>query len=80
MIIMKLNGAMLRDARDRKGLTQGEVAEKLKMSIATVSSAENGNDIHQSTGVRLCDFLEIELAKVVVPRHKNGNGNGHDAA
>lgn len=56
------------DARDRKGLTQGQVAEALKMSIATVSSAENGYDIRASSGIRLCNFLGIELENAVVPR------------
>lgn len=78
MIIMKLNGAILRDARDRKGKTLAQVSEETKMSIATLSKAENGGDIHASTGIRICEFLEIDLAKAVVPRHRNGNGStGH---
>ncbi len=68
MIIMKLNGDMLKDARDRKGLTQGQVAEALGMSIATVSYAESGYEIRNSSGVKLCDFLNIDLAEAVVPR------------
>lgn len=82
---MKLNGDMLRDARDRKGLTQGQVAEALKMSIATVSFAESGYEIHARTGVRLCDFLNIDLAEAVIPRvpatapSSNNEGDG-DAA
>lgn len=73
---MRLNGNMLRDARDRKALTQTAVAVKLGMSTATVNSAENGADIHASTGRRICEFLGIDLAKAVIPRVANeGDGN-----
>lgn len=65
---MKLNGLLLRDARDRKGLTQAEVSDALTMSIATVNKAENGGEIHPGTGKRICEFLGVDLAKVVVPR------------
>lgn len=84
IIIMKLNGDMLRDARDRKGLTQGEVAEALKMSIATVNAAENGKDINPGTGKRICDFLTVDLAEAVIPRIGVGvtdsNGGDNDVA
>lgn len=75
---MKLNGTILRNARDRKGLTQAEVAVALEMSIVTVNSAENGKGIHPETGRKLCEFLGIELATTVVPREEH-EGDG-DAA
>lgn len=65
---MKLNGRLLRDARDRKGLTQGEVAGALGMSTNTVNGAENGRPVYPGTGKRLCEFLELELATTVIPR------------
>lgn len=72
---MKLNGDMLKDARDRKGLTQMDLASKLGISVVTISKMENGGDIHTGTGVRVCDFLEIDLARAVVPRVQEGNGD-----
>lgn len=75
MIIMKLNGNALRNARDRKGLTQAEVAEALGMSIATVNKAENDGDIHPGTGKRICELLNIALATAVVPREQENDGD-----
>jgi transcriptional regulator with XRE-family HTH domain len=73
---MKLKGAMLRDARERKGLTQEALATALEMSRATVSNAENEDDIWVSTGIRLCEFLDLDLAQTVLPRIPVTTGNG----
>jgi transcriptional regulator with XRE-family HTH domain len=67
---MKLNGAILKDARDRKGLTQDDVSEATGLSIPTIVRAEKGEGIFTSTGRSLCDFLGLDLASVVVPRHQ----------
>ena len=67
---MKLNVDLLRDALDRKGLTQDQVSAALKMSRQTVNKAVNGGDVRPSTGRAMCDFLGLDLAKVVVPRCK----------
>lgn len=69
---MKLNGNVLRNARDRRALTQTDVAEALEMSIATVNKAENGAEIHPSTGRKLCEYLGVELATTVVLRPEDG--------
>lgn len=72
---MKLYGNILRDARDRKdGITLKEMSDATGMSISTLSSAENENEIHQSTGRRICEFLGIDLAAAVIPRESN-NGD-----
>lgn len=65
---MRLNGQHLRDARDRKGLSIVDLSEALNMSNSTISAAENGEEVRPSTGRRLCDFLQLDLAVVVVPR------------
>lgn len=74
---MKLKSAILKDALDLKG-TQEEVAAALGMSIATVNNAVNGGECHRSTAVALCDFLDVELARAVVPRA--GADQGKDDA
>lgn len=72
---MKLYGDMLKDARDRKGLTQAEVAEQAGISVPAVVRAEKGDDIWTSTGRQLCEFLGVDLEKAVVPRVKDGDGD-----
>jgi transcriptional regulator with XRE-family HTH domain len=64
---MKLNGSMVRDGRHRKGLTQQQLAEALEMSAPTIVRAENGGDIWPTTGKLICEFLQVDLAKAVVP-------------
>lgn len=72
---MKLNGDMLKDARDRKGMTQAEVASAMGISVPTLVRAEKGEEIWTSTGRELCEFLEIDLEKAVTPRVRQGAGD-----
>lgn len=72
---MILNGAMMKDARDRKGLTQEEMSQELGLSTATIFRAENGGDIWPSTGRKLCEFLGVDLARAVVPRSPEESGD-----
>lgn len=72
---MKLNGDMLKDARDRKGLTQAELADNLGISIPSIVRAEKGDEIWTSTGREICEFLGIPLEKAVIPRVREGNGD-----
>lgn len=71
---MKLQSRMMLDGRDRKGLTQAQLAEALKISIPTIVRAENGGEIWPSTGKLICEFLEIDLAKAVIARDE-GDGD-----
>lgn len=65
---MRLNGAMLKNARDRKGLTQQELATAVGLSVPTIVRAEQGGLISPSTGRLICEYLGIALAAAVVPR------------
>lgn len=71
---MKLKGTLIRDGRDRKGLTQEQLANALGVSPPTISRAENGGDIYPTTGKLICDFLEVDLAKAVIAREE-GEGD-----
>lgn len=70
---MKLNGNMLKDARDRKGMTQDELAQGVGISVPTVVRAEKGEEIWPTTGRELCQFLGVDLEKAVIPRVGNGD-------
>ena len=71
---MKLDGSRLVTARHRKGLNQFEVASAVGVSIVTVSNAENNRDVYPGTGRKICEFLGIDLAAVVLPAMK-GSGD-----
>lgn len=70
---MKLKGDLLKDARDRKGLTQKEVARATGLSEPTLVRAENGEEVFTSTGIALCNFLGLDLATTVLPRSREGD-------
>jgi transcriptional regulator with XRE-family HTH domain len=61
-------GSLIREARQRAGLTQTELAKSLGMSRATISQLENG--VIVELGVRklgqICDRLGLEVT--VQPR------------
>ncbi len=65
---MKLIGSILLSGLDRRGKTQKAAAKDLGMSNATINKAVHGKSIAQKTGVRLCEYLNIELAAAVAPR------------
>jgi transcriptional regulator with XRE-family HTH domain len=56
-------GAQIREAREKAGLTQAQVARRLGMSRATISKVENG--IIEELGVRklarVSDLLGLEI-------------------
>jgi transcriptional regulator with XRE-family HTH domain len=72
---MKLNGALIRDGRHRKGLTQQQLADALKISAPTIVRAEGGGDIWPTTGKLICEFLDVDLAKAVVSSAQDGDGD-----
>lgn len=57
-------GILIREAREKAGLTQAELARRLRMSRATISRIENGTI--EELGVRklaqLCDRLGLEIS------------------
>jgi DNA-binding XRE family transcriptional regulator len=72
---MKLKSAIMKDARDRKGLTQEELSAHVDISVPTIVRAENEGDINPSTGRTLCEFLGVNLAAAVLPRSTEEDGN-----
>jgi transcriptional regulator with XRE-family HTH domain len=77
---MKLKGAVLRDARERLGMTQDALAAALGMTRVPISKAENEEDVAISTGRRLCEFFGLELSKTVLPRISEEKEKNGDAA
>lgn len=67
--IMKLDGARLKTERLKRGWNQSQVARKCKPRIttATVSNAENSNDVHPATALAICTVFGIEIEDVMLP-------------
>lgn len=63
---MKLDSAKLVTARHRMGLNQTQLAKKSRLTLTTISKAENGHDLYPSTGKKICQVLGIDLAEMVV--------------
>ncbi|MEM7244167.1 MAG: helix-turn-helix transcriptional regulator [Acidobacteriota bacterium] len=55
--VLRWRGQVLRDARERAGLTQRELARVMSVSRATVAEAELGADLRHSTLQRYLDTL-----------------------
>jgi UDP-N-acetylglucosamine 1-carboxyvinyltransferase len=53
-------GALLREARERKGLTQAALAEQLGIDQASVSRTESGSGSFD-TAVRIAKALDVPL-------------------
>ncbi len=65
---MKLHGSLLKDARDRKGLLQDELAREVGVSVPTIVKAEQSGEIWPTTGRKICEFLGVDLEIAVIPR------------
>jgi DNA-binding XRE family transcriptional regulator len=66
---MKLQcNEVVKTYRDRKGITQQELADKLNISLKTLWSIENKTDIAKSQSLNiwesLCNILEIPKSEV----------------
>ena len=69
---MKLNGPKLRRKREDGGLTiEGVVAivrkQKQRITIGTVSNAENSKSITPGNAKKICDALDVEIADYRMP-------------
>lgn len=54
--------------RQRKGMTQGDLAKKMNVSASVVSKWESGlRDLRLSTLVRIADALDIDVKSLFVP-------------
>lgn len=68
---MKLNGTILRNARDAKTETQDDVALATGLTRTTVHFAEQGKSISAKTARRLCEHLGLDVAAAMIPRQEN---------
>ena len=63
-----ITGAVIRELREKKHLTQAELADKSMVSLSTIKRFENGEDISLSKLIMLLDALGIrEHLEVLVP-------------
>lgn len=55
-------GRYIREARERKGLIQAEVAEQIGVSRAYYTLIETGNrDIYFTTAMKICEVLNLNI-------------------
>ena len=60
--VAKEFGAFIREEREKRGLYQFEVAEKLGLSRSYYTQIESGSrDIYFSTAVDICNILDLDL-------------------
>lgn len=62
-------------ARLERGLSQSKVAQKCRLSLMTISNAENEKELYPATAKTICDFYELDLADVMLPIECEGNGD-----
>jgi len=66
--------SLLKDAREKKGMTQSEVADRVKMKLQQYQRYENGERSLMSTSFRIatdvCKVLDIELKSMIQEAEK----------
>jgi transcriptional regulator with XRE-family HTH domain len=73
--VMKLDSKKVITARFKRGLSQSQVAKKCRLSLMTISNAENEKELYPATAKTICDFLDLDLAGVMLPIEGEGNGD-----
>lgn len=72
----KKTGALLKELRNEKGLTQEQFAEIVNVSNRTVSRWENGNNLPDlDILIQISDFYEIDLRQLLDGERKSENMN-----
>lgn len=70
----KMIGLFLKELRKQKGLTQGQLAERLGVSDRSVSRWENGNNMPDlSILVELADYYEVDIREIIDGERKGEN-------
>lgn len=65
-------GAFLKQLRNEKGLTQGQLAEQLNVSNRSVSRWETGNNLPDiSLLVELSDYYEVDIREIINGERKS---------
>ncbi len=73
---MQLDKKKIVTARHRKGWNQTQLAKKSKLTITTISKAENEFDVYPGTGEKICRALNVALADVVIPEEERNAKGG----
>jgi transcriptional regulator with XRE-family HTH domain len=69
-------GGFLKSLRQKKGLTQEQLAEQFYVSARTVSRWETGNNMPDlSILIDLADFYEVEIEELIAGERKSENMN-----
>ena len=64
--VAKEFGAYIREAREKQGLLQANIAEKLGVSRAYYTHIEAGNrDIYFATALDICQILKLDFDEFV---------------
>ena len=67
-------GSFLKELRKEKGLTQEQLAERLKVSSRSVSRWETGNNMPDlSILVELSDFYNLDIKEIIDGERKSEN-------
>ena len=65
MNIKQMIGARIKEIRNRKGLTQEQLSEKMEINPKYLSSIERGNENPTlNTLIRLSESLEVDLSEI----------------
>ena len=79
LISEKEAGVIIREARQRKGLTQGGLAERSRMSVSSVSAYERGKRRPRLiAAVRLADVLGFAYSDIYYISGKGHGGDGEE--
>ncbi len=72
-------GALLRDLRKEKGITQEELAEKMMVSNRTVSRWETGSNLPDiEILIELSDYYDVDLREILDGERKGENNMDKD--
>ena len=72
-------GALLRDLRKEKGVTQEELAEKMMVSNRTVSRWETGSNLPDiEILIELSDYYDVDLREILDGERKGENNMDKD--
>ena len=59
--ILKLLGFEFKVLRQKEGIKQEELAEKIDMEKRVISRFENGNTVSIETILKLCEYFDVTL-------------------
>ena len=70
-------GALMKELRKEKGLTQEQLAEQFNVSRRSVSRCETGSNLPElDILIEMADYYEVELRELLNGERKSGDMNG----